>query len=142
MNIIAIDYDKVGAITAYSLLEPLLPPKKVFCLSNKILLNVKKSHIIAVEEAMSMLIRFAVENFLSFKEMAEFSMIAGKVTRHSNHIAICNHKRVLKGAFVFGANASGKTNLIRAVDFARDIITQGLESTLSLIHISEPTRPY
>ena len=33
-----------------------------------------------------MLIRFAVENFLSFKEMTEFSMIAGKVTRHSNHI--------------------------------------------------------
>ena len=76
-----------------------------------------------------MLIRFAVENFLSFKEMTEFSMIAGKVTRHSNHIAICNNKRVLKGAFMFGANASGKTNLIRAVDFARDIITQGLEST-------------
>ena len=76
-----------------------------------------------------MLIRFAVENFMSFKEMTEFSMIAGKITRHSNHIALCNSKRVLKGAFLFGANASGKTNLIRAVDFARDIITQGLEST-------------
>lgn len=55
-----------------------------------------------------MLIRFAVENFMSFKEMTEFSMIAGKITRHSNHIALCNSKRVLKGAFLFGANASGK----------------------------------
>lgn len=76
-----------------------------------------------------MLIRFAVENFMSFKEMTEFSMIAGKITRHSNHMAICNNKRVLKGAFLFGANASGKTNLIRAVAFARYIITDGLEST-------------
>ena len=75
-----------------------------------------------------MLIRFAVENFMSFKKMTEFSMIAGKITRHSNHIALCNNKRVLKGAFLFGANASGKTNLIRAIDFARDIITEGLES--------------
>ena len=76
-----------------------------------------------------MLIRFAVENFLSFKNMTEFSMMAGKITRHSNHIALCNDKRVLKSAFLFGANASGKTNLIRAIDFAHDIITLGLEFT-------------
>lgn len=76
-----------------------------------------------------MLIRFAVENFLSFKEMTTFSMVAGKITRHSNHVIICNNKRVLKSAFIFGANASGKTNLFRAIDFARDIIIEGLENT-------------
>lgn len=76
-----------------------------------------------------MLIRFAVKNFMSFKEMTEFSMTAGKITRHSNHIALCNNKRVLKGAFLFGANASGKTNLIHAVSFAMDVITQGLDHT-------------
>lgn len=75
-----------------------------------------------------MLIRFAVENFLSFKEMTEFSMMAGKITRHGNHLLHCNGKRVLKGAFVFGANASGKTNLIRVVGFVRDIIMRGLEN--------------
>lgn len=76
-----------------------------------------------------MLIRFVVENFLSFRETTEFSMVAGKMTRHSNHITLCNNKRILKGAFLFGANASGKTNFIRAIDFARDIVIQGLDST-------------
>lgn len=76
-----------------------------------------------------MLIRFAVENYLSFKEMTEFSMVASKITRHSDHVAVVNSKRILKGAFLFGANASGKTNFIRAFGFARDIITQGLDNT-------------
>lgn len=76
-----------------------------------------------------MLIRFAVENFLSFKELTEFTMTAGKMTRHKDHFTLCNGRRVLKGAFVFGANASGKTNLIRAVAFASNIIENGLENT-------------
>ena len=76
-----------------------------------------------------MLIRFSVENFLSFKDMKEFSMVAGKMTRHSGHIALCGSKRILKGAFIFGANASGKTNLIRAIAFAQNIILNGLENT-------------
>ena len=76
-----------------------------------------------------MLIRFAVENFMSFKNMTELSMVAGKITRHSNHIALCNDKRILKGAYMFGANAGGKTNLIRALAFAKSVIVQGLENT-------------
>ena len=76
-----------------------------------------------------MLIRFAVENFLSFKDRAEFSMMAGKITRHGDHIALCSHKRVLKGAFLFGANAGGKTNFIRAAAFAKNIVTNGIANT-------------
>ena len=74
-----------------------------------------------------MLIRFTVENFLSFKDSTEFSMVAGKMTRHNNHIVSKNGKRILKGAYVFGANASGKSNLIRAIEFAKDVVTEGLE---------------
>ena len=76
-----------------------------------------------------MLIRFSVENFLSFKGLTEFSMVAGKMTRHSGHIATCNNKRMLKGAFIFGANASGKTNLIRAIAFAKNIVLNGIANT-------------
>lgn len=76
-----------------------------------------------------MIVRFVVENFLSFKDVTEFSMIAGKMTRHSNHIAFCKDKRILKGSYIFGANASGKTNLMRAMAYAKSIITQGLENT-------------
>lgn len=73
-----------------------------------------------------MLIRFAVQNFMSFRDMTEFKMSAGKVVRHKDHIAIQQGERILKGAFLFGANASGKSNLVYAIDFASDIITKGL----------------
>lgn len=74
------------------------------------------------------LIRFSVENFLSFKKTTEFSMVASKMTRHSGHVVNCKDKRILKGAYIFGANASGKTNLIKAVAFASSIVIQGLEN--------------
>ncbi len=76
-----------------------------------------------------MLIRFAVENFLSFKELTEFKMAASKITRHRTHVANCNGKRILKGAFIFGANASGKTNLASAISFAKDAILNGVDNT-------------
>lgn len=76
-----------------------------------------------------MLIRFSVENFMSFRDKTVFSMVAGKMTRHNKHMVNCNDKRILKGAYIFGANASGKTNLIKAVAFAKNIITEGLENT-------------
>ena len=75
-----------------------------------------------------MLIRFTVENFLSFMDSTEFSMVAGKMTRHNDHIVNKNGKRILKGAYVFGANASGKSNLIRAIKFAKDVVTEGIEN--------------
>ena len=72
-----------------------------------------------------MLIRFTVENFLSFKDEVEFSMVAGKSRRHRDHIVTTGKRsdtRLLKTATIYGANASGKTNLIRAMDYARDFI--------------------
>lgn len=73
-----------------------------------------------------MLIRFAVENFLSFKDRQIFSMVAAKHTRHHEHIADVEGKRILKGSFLFGANASGKSNFIKAVGFAKKIVYSGL----------------
>ena len=75
-----------------------------------------------------MLIRFAVENFMSFKDMAEFSMSAGKVIKHGDHVVIQRGKRILKGSFLFGANAAGKSNLVYALDFASDIVKKGINS--------------
>lgn len=72
-----------------------------------------------------MLIRFKVENFLSFKDEVEFSMVAGKSRKHRDHIVTSGKRgdiRLLKTAAIFGANASGKTNLIKAMDYARDFI--------------------
>lgn len=73
-----------------------------------------------------MLIRFAVENYRSFKDRQVFSMAAGKHTRHKSHLVTVNEKRLLKGSVLFGANASGKTNLIKAINFGKNIVFDGV----------------
>lgn len=73
-----------------------------------------------------MLIRFAVENFLSFKDKQVFSMVAAKHTRHPDHVADIAGKRILKGSFIFGANASGKSNFVKAISSARNMVFKGV----------------
>lgn len=76
-----------------------------------------------------MLIRFAVENYNSFKNQQIFSMVAGKQTRHQSHYFISSAgKRLLKGSFFFGANASGKSNFVHALDFMRNLVIFGSDS--------------
>lgn len=74
-----------------------------------------------------MLIRFAVENFASFKDMTEFNMMASKIVRHSDHVVSCNGKRVLKSAVLFGPNASGKSNFVKAIFAASQLVLYGLD---------------
>ena len=69
-----------------------------------------------------MLVRFTVGNYRSFKERQVFSMAAGKHSRLKNHLVVVNGKRLLKGSVLFGANAAGKSNLIKAINFGKDII--------------------
>lgn len=47
----------------------------------------------------TMLVRFSVENYMSFKEPQVFSMAADKGTRHSTHVASAGSKRLLRVAF-------------------------------------------
>lgn len=75
-----------------------------------------------------MLIRFAVENYNSFKERQIFSMVAGKQTRHPSHCVTVNGKRLLKSSFFFVANASGKSNFVRALDFMRRVTLIGVKA--------------
>lgn len=73
-----------------------------------------------------MLIRFTVENFLSFRDRQTLSLLPGKGTLKAHHKSTpVNGISVLKTALVFGANASGKSNLIKAAAFARNLILNG-----------------
>lgn len=79
-----------------------------------------------------MLIRFFVENFLSFKDEVEFSMVAGRTRKHRDHIITTgkrNDVRLLKTGVIYGANASGKSNLIKAMAFAQNFVTRGTIET-------------
>lgn len=79
-----------------------------------------------------MLIRFAVENYRSFKTRQVFSMAAGKYTRHKSHLIVINGKRLLKGAVLYGANAAGKSNLIKAINFGKNIALRGTKNTITI----------
>lgn len=74
-----------------------------------------------------MLIGFKVKNFKSFKDLQHFSLLAGKVRSNDNHIVEIGKYKVLKFSGMFGANGSGKSNLILALGMAQTIISKGIE---------------
>ena len=78
-----------------------------------------------------MLKRFNVKNAYSFAarddgRTEEFSMIAGKVRSKKEHIYDDGKLKLLKFAAVYGANASGKSNLVKAMGLMRQIVLNGL----------------
>lgn len=73
-----------------------------------------------------MFIRFTVENFLSFEKMQEFSMIGGKTRSKNSHVYNDGKLKLLKFSAIYGANASGKSNLVSAIGFARNTILDKL----------------
>jgi len=78
-----------------------------------------------------MLIRFNVKNFLSFStredgKTEEFSMLAGKVRSKKEHIYEDINIKLLKFAAIYGANAAGKSNLVKAMEFMRQTVLGGL----------------
>lgn len=78
-----------------------------------------------------MLVNFKVSNFLSFEQEQIFSMEAGKARTHSERVLINKKMKLLKFMAVYGSNASGKSNMIAALDFVKSIITEGLSSDCS-----------
>ncbi|MCL1883290.1 MAG: ATP-binding protein [Defluviitaleaceae bacterium] len=71
-----------------------------------------------------MLVEFSVENYLSFKDKVTFSMVASDDTCHeeTNIITLADGKRYLKSAVIYGANASGKSNLMTAMGFMSNFV--------------------
>jgi len=86
-----------------------------------------------------MLIRFSLENFMSFADKAEMSLIASKERQHGDRVAHIKKFsfRLLPIAAIYGGNASGKTNLFRAISFAKRFIVSGTQ----LDHFI-PVEPY
>lgn len=78
-----------------------------------------------------MLSEFKVSNFLSFDAIQTFSMKAGKVRNKINRVYIDENFKLLKFIAIYGANASGKSNLVSAFDFAQKAITNNLPTNCS-----------
>lgn len=68
-----------------------------------------------------MIQEFKVRNYLSFKDEAIFSFEATKDTFAEDYqvVEVAQDVRLLRFGIVYGANASGKSNLLSALDFLR-----------------------
>lgn len=77
-----------------------------------------------------MLLEFSVSNYLSFKQKATLSMLATSIKEHvDTNIFSTERYDLLKGAVIYGANASGKSNMVRAMSTMRRLVLQSFEQS-------------
>ena len=66
-----------------------------------------------------MLIRFSFKNFKSFKNENCLDMEATSLKEHEYNVAKTDYGEYLKVSAIYGANASGKTNVLQAFDYMK-----------------------
>ena len=66
-----------------------------------------------------MLIRFSFKNFKSFKDENCLDMEATSLKEHEYNLIETDNGNFLKVAAIYGANASGKTNVLQAFDYMK-----------------------
>jgi AAA15 family ATPase/GTPase len=87
-----------------------------------------------------MLIGFSIGNYKSFKDIVTFSMVASPITSEdkkvdeNNVFEVNEQLKLLKSAAIYGANASGKSNFVAAINFMRSFVLNSSKEG----QISEP----
>ena len=64
-----------------------------------------------------MLIQFNFNNFKSFRDEAILDLSATKITEFVDRVATIGNEKILPVAAIYGANASGKTNVYAAFEY-------------------------
>ncbi len=71
-----------------------------------------------------MLLRFAAENIMSFKDGVEFNTFpASKTHSHDWHKIECGHATALRLSAIYGANGAGKSNLLKCIGLLKSIVS-------------------
>jgi AAA15 family ATPase/GTPase len=85
-----------------------------------------------------MLVNFSVQNFRSIKDKVTLSFEAAKSDDLEDYYIIEPKEgvRLLKLGLIYGANASGKTNLLKALDFLRNLILEPVDKKTETINVS------
>jgi len=75
-----------------------------------------------------MLVEFRVKNFRSLRDEQVLSLVASKdktlQDTHTQATGISAAPTLVRSAVVYGANASGKSNLIKALQYMRGVVTE------------------
>lgn len=69
-----------------------------------------------------MLVQFTVGNFLSFNERRTLTLGAKGISELKTNVSSFKSENILRSAVIYGANSSGKSNLIKALDRMRDVV--------------------
>ena len=69
-----------------------------------------------------MLIQFVFKNYRSFKNEATLDLSASKITEFSDRVIQIGDEKVLPAAVIYGANASGKSNVYRAFCYMSEFV--------------------
>ena len=86
-----------------------------------------------------MIVSFSIENWMSFRDRVTLSMVASRERQHGERVARLGkyQMRLLPAAAVYGGNASGKSNLFKALAFARTQVVTGTPPDTRI-----PLRPF
>ncbi|EOC1429088.1 ATP-binding protein [Cronobacter dublinensis] len=90
-----------------------------------------------LEKGVLMMVNFSLSNAFSFRDAQNLSMLAVSSSKddiNQANVVTLKNERVLKSALIFGANASGKSNLIKTLSLMRDIVlhsVQAIESSIT-----------
>jgi hypothetical protein len=76
-----------------------------------------------------MLQQFTVANWASFKEEMTLSLEASADTEHEESVVEVCGTRLLKSTVIYGANASGKSNLLAAMNFLKMFVLTSSKDT-------------
>ena len=72
-----------------------------------------------------MILNFSIQNFGSIKDKQTLSFEADKSDHlEEAYVTRCGGRRILKLALLYGANASGKTTVLKALDFLRELVVE------------------
>ena len=72
-----------------------------------------------------MLIRFQVKNLYSFEEETEFNLLTNDSEHLPHHKKHCNEVDFLRLSAIYGANASGKSNFVKAIGLLQIMVGEG-----------------
>ena len=84
-----------------------------------------------------MIVNFSIQNFGSIKDKQTLSFEAD-ASEHleDTYVVRAAGKRLLKLALIYGANASGKTTVLKALDFLRDLVVNPKEKKTDILDFS------
>jgi AAA15 family ATPase/GTPase len=88
-----------------------------------------------------MLVEFSVANYRSIRERQTFSFVAGTGGEHEETHLIPprppQSQRLLRSAAIFGPNASGKTNIVRALAVMRWFVLDSAKEEIARFRIAQ-----